>query len=425
MTLLLLLELLILVGLLGFSAFFSGSETALFSLDRVAVEKLKQTHPPRGDTIFRLLRDPPRLLISIVLGNTLVNILASTLAERVSAQLLPGALTWIISAVVMTFLILILGEIVPKTLAISRAPGASLKVAPAISLLDKLLSPLRVVVVAINHLIVGKLPERSPEAPVTKEELATAIRVGGKEGTLNGGALSVITDIFKLGDKTVHQLMTPRNEIVSFEVNTPLDDLYEAIKEKEYSRIPIFAGKKENVIGILYPKDLVIARSRGIEDIKPGNFLRKPYFVPETMKASRLLQQFLQRKIHIALVVDEYGGLSGLITLDDLIEEIVGEIREKGETTPSYEVLGDNSIKIKGRVELDFINEEFCLNLSSNENVTLGGYLCGVTGRIPPPGEIWREGELEFKVLNLKQNRVGEVIIKKPGIGRRMEGEKE
>jgi len=218
--------------------------------------------------------------------------------------------------------------------------------------------------------------------------------------------------------------MTPRNEIVSFEVNTPLSDLYGAIKEKEYSRIPIYAGKKENVIGILYPKDLIIARSRGVEEIKLGNYLRQPYFVPETMKASRLLKQFLRRKIHIALVVDEYGGLSGLITLDDLIEEIVGEIREKGETTPAYEVLDENSIKIKGRVELEFINEEFGLDLKSRKNVTLGGYLCEKTGRIPPPGEIWREGGLEFEVLNLKQNRVGEVIVRQAGIGRK-KGEKE
>ena len=409
------------LALLIASAFFSGSETALFSLSRGRLHRLRQAGAS-GRMAAALMRDPHRVLNTLLLGNMLVNILSSSLAGWISAQILPGSLTWLFSTLVMTFLILILGEIVPKTLAISHPEAASLKVAPAVSLLYKLLSPLRAVINIVNHLIVGRLKEQSPEAPLTKEELATAIRVGGREGTLNGGERDMITDIFELGDKTIHQLMTPRNEIVSYEVNTPLGDLYEAIKEKEYSRIPIYAGKKENVIGILYPKDLVIARSRGIEEVKPGKFLRKPYFVPETMKASLLLNQFLSRKIHIALVVDEYGGLSGLITLDDLVEEIVGEIREKGETTPAYEVLDDNSIKIKGRVELDFINEEFALNLSSRENVTLGGYLCEMTGRIPPPGDIWRDAELEFEVLNLKQNRVGEVIIRKTGIGQKLRG---
>ncbi len=415
------LLLLALVVLLGLSAFFSGSETALFSLDPMALEKLKQKKPARGSTIFRLLDRPQRLLISIVLGNMLVNILASTLAERSSARLFSGgAFHWIFSTVVMTFLILVLGEIVPKTLAIKRAEKVSLKIAPWISIVEVLVMPLRAAVRFVSDRVLGLLGGGKPssEPPLTKEELATAIELGTYEGTLNGDEKEMISEIFELGDKIVRQLMTPRNEIVSFEVDTPLKKVTAVIKEKDYSRIPIYAGKAENVIGFLYPKDLIMARARGAEKIELGSYLRQPYYVPETMKASRLLKEFLDRKIHIALVVDEYGGLAGLIALDDLIEEIVGEIRERGEVRHDYEKLNDDAIKLRGRTELDYIKDEFGLELFSEENVTLSGYLCERIGRLSKPGDVHEEGEVRFEVLTMKGNRIGQVMVGKPGIGK-------
>ena len=358
MTVAFLLLLLFLAILLGFSAFFSGSETALFSLNRLTVEKLKHTHPERGSIISRLLGNPRRLLISIGVGNMLVNILSSTLAERLSFGILSSgplsSLSWIFSTIVMTFIILIFGEVAPKVLAINRAERVSLAIAPAISILEKVVTPLRIVVHFFSDLIIS-IFQRQPlggDTPLTREELTTALQLGTREGTLNGDEEEMISEIFKLGNNTVRQLMTPRNEIVSFEVDIPLEDIAGIIKEKEYSRIPIYSGKVENVIGILYPKDLVMARARQDEPLELGNFLRKPYFVPEIMRASRLLKEFLDRKIHIALVVDEYGGISGLITLDDLIEEIVGEIRERGEVPPVYAVIDEDTIRLKGRLEI-------------------------------------------------------------------------
>jgi len=423
MTVPLILEFVFLAILLGFSAFFSGSETALFSLSRVSVERLRQKHPPRGQMIFRLLSNPRRLLISIVVGNMLVNIFSSSLAERISAHLFFYSslryLAWVFSAVVMTFLILIFGEVIPKMIAINRASGFSLKVAPAILVLDALVSPLRKVIRFISDRAVMILDKKRPpfEAPLTKEELDTAIRLGTHEGTLNGEEREMIAEVFRLGDKSVKQLMTPRTEIVSFEVDTDFSEIAPLIREKEYSRIPIYSGKKENVIGILYPKDLILARARGVEKIELGNFLRRPYFIPPTMEASRLLREFLKKKIHIALVVDEYGGLSGLITLDDLIEEIVGEIRERGEPPLDYETVDENTVRVRGRMELEHINERLGLGLSSEESVTLGGFLCERLGHIPQAGETYREGKVRFEVVNLKGNRIGQVLIKRAGIG--------
>ena len=415
--------LLFLAILLVFSAFFSGSETALFSLSRLTVEKLKHTRPERGLVISRLLSKPRRLLVSVVVGNMLVNILSATLAERLFAGLFSSgplySLAWVFSTIVMTFLILILGEVAPKVLAINRAERFSLAVAPAISLLEKVVSPIRIVVHGISDWIIFFFDKKHhpEETPLTREELTTALHLGSREGTLNGDEKEMITEIFKLGDKSVRQLMTPRNEIASFEVDTPLEEIAAVIKEKEYSRIPIYSGKVENVIGILYPKDLVMARARGAERLNLGEFLRKPYFIPEIMKASHLLKEFLERKIHIALVVDEYGGISGLITLDDLIEEIVGEIRERGETPPEYTIVDEDTIQLKGRLELDFINDEFDLNLAGEKNVTLGGILCECLGHIPQPGEVYQEGDIRFTVVNLKGRRIGQVLIHKKGIG--------
>lgn len=415
--------LLFLAILLVFSAFFSGSETALFSLNRLTVEKLKHTQPERGSIISRLLSNPRRLLVSIVGGNMLVNILSSTLAERLSSGIFSSgplsSLAWIFSTIVMTFVILILGEVVPKVFAINRAESFSLTIAPAISILEKVVTPLRVVVNFVSDLIISIFQNKplSGDTPLTKEELTTALYLGSREGTLNGDEKEMISEIFKLGDKTVSQLMTPRNEIVSFEVDIPLEHIAGVIKEKEYSRIPIYSGKVENVIGILYPKDLVMARARGDASLELGDFLRKPYFVPEIMKAARLLKEFLERKIHIALVVDEYGGISGLITLDDLVEEIVGEIRERGETPPEYTVIDMDTIQLKGRLELEFINEEFGLNLVGEKNVTLGGLLCERLGHIPQPGEVYQERDIRFAVVDLKGRRIGQVLIERKGIG--------
>jgi putative hemolysin len=353
----------------------------------------------------------------------LVNILSSTFAERLFADLFSSgpfsSLAWIFSTLVMTFLILVLGEVAPKVLAINRAERISLTITPAISLLEKVVFPIQIAVNCISNRLISYLDHRPHpvEIPLTKEELTTALHLGSREGALNGDEKEMISEIFKLGDKSVRQLMTPRNEIASFEVDTPLEEISGVIKEKEYSRIPIYSGKEENVIGILYPKDLVMARARKADWLNLGEFLRKPYFIPEIMKASRLLKEFLERKIHMALVVDEYGGISGLITLDDLIEEIVGEIREQGENPPEYTIVDEDTVELKGRLELDYVNDEFDLNLTGEENVTLGGVLCERLGHIPQPGEVYQERDIRFTVVNLKGRRIGEVLIHRKGIG--------
>jgi putative hemolysin len=414
--------LLFLAILLGFSAFFSGSETALFSLPRFSVEKLKQRKPARGEIISRLLARPRRLLISIVIGNMLVNILSSALAERLSFEVFASSslqsAAWIFSTVVMTFIILIFCEVGPKVLAINRSEKVSLAVAPEIFLLQRLVTPLRVVVQAVSDFLISFWEKKKPhrEIPLSREELETALDQGSREGTLNGDEKEMISEIFKLGDKSVRQLMTPRNEIASFEIDTPLEKIAAVIREKEYSRIPIYSGKMENVVGILYPKDLLIARVRGIERPVLADLLRRPYFIPETMKAARLLKEFLARKIHIALVVDEYGGIAGLITLDDLVEEIIGEIRERGDDPPGYEVVGEDTVQLPGRLELEYLNDEFGLDLRGENNVTLGGFLSERLGHLPQPGDVCHLDDIRFTVVSVKKRRVDQVLLYRPGL---------
>lgn len=427
---LLLLETVFLGLLIGFSAFFSGSETAFFSLSRVTVEKLKHRRSDRGALIARLLSHPRRLLVSIVIGNMLVNILSSAVGERLSSQLIPESLqslAWVFSSVIMTMIILILGEIVPKTMALGHAEGVSLRVAPSLLILQNLVAPIRKLVRLVSDQLVALLwrDRVVGDSPLTKEELATAIAVGSREGTLDGEEREMINEIFELGNKTVRQLMTPRNEVVSFELQTPIEKIAEAVRAREFSRIPVYSGREDEIVGILYPKDLVVALSRG-ERIGPlETYLRRAFFVPETMKASRLLKQFLQKKIHVALAVNEYGVFSGLITLDDLVEEIVGEIRDKGESAPDYQVVDEDTVRLRGRTELDFVNEELGLGLASRESVTLGGYLFEKIGRIPEPGDVFEDKDLKIEVLTLKGNRVGQVLIRRRGLGRRVRGEGE
>ncbi|MFH1039209.1 MAG: hemolysin family protein [PVC group bacterium] len=412
-----------------FFRLFSGSETALFSLPPFTVEKLKHQKPGRGTIIYRLLSNPRRLLVSIVASNMLVNIFSATLAARVASTIFASgplrSLAWIFSTVVMTFVILICGEVTPKVLAINRSEKLALAVAPAISLLERVMTPVRVVVNFLSDWILAVFEKSHParESPLTREELTAALDLGSREGTLNGEEREMITEIFKLGDKSVRQLRTPRNEMVVFEIDTPLEEIAAVIREKEYSRIPIYSGKMENIVGILYPKDLVMAQARGVERPVLGDFLRRPFFIPETMKASRLLKEFLERKVHVALVVDEYGGLAGLITMEDLIEEIVGEIRQQGESPREYEIVDENTVRVRGRLELSNINNELKLDLAGKRSVTLGGLICERLGHIPQPGEVWQEGDIRFTVVNLKKHRIGQVEIRGKGIGARLKKE--
>lgn len=396
--------------LLCFSFFFSCTETTLFSLSPFQVKKLSRVR--RGPLVGWLLANPRWLLTSILIGNMFVNILSSMLGESLLRTAFGNEGT-VLAIIVMTFAILVMGEVTPKTIAIQCNTRLAPVVAPVIKLIGGLLYPVRRAVVFVSDGIIGLFGGHAAfEAPpVTEDEIKTAIRIGSREGVVDTREKRMIQGVFDFATRRVATLMRPRNEITAFEAGSPLGEVEEAIRRNGYSRIPVYENTLDNIIGVLYAKDLLGPRGRA-----PGaelrGLLRPAYFVPETKSASSLLREFKRRKAHLALVVDEYGGVSGVVTLEDLIEQIVGEIRDKGEpAAPLFRQLGKNSFAVKARMEITEFNRIFGTDIRDAGNATIGGFLTSRAGRIPQVGYRARHGGLLFTVTAAQKNRVREILV--------------
>ncbi|MBL7068441.1 MAG: HlyC/CorC family transporter [Candidatus Omnitrophica bacterium] len=316
----------LIILLLG-SAFFSGSETALFSLSKIRVKRLQLENTKNSGLLAQLLNRPRRLIISILIGNMLANIMASTTASSFSMRMF-GDKGIGISIVCMTLLILIVGEITPKVIAIRNSEKISLAVIPYVHLASKLFFPIK----KILHLIVNMLTPlfagriKAQRLRLTEEELRKAVELGRREGVLGVREEEMIKGVFKFGDKTAKDVIIPPRRIVAVDISTPLSTIRSIITKKELSRMPVFEERLHNIVGVLYAKDLIIASQKGPFSLR--EILREPFYVDENIKLDELLKKFRTHRVHMALVKNSKGKLLGLVTLQDLLEEIMGQIRD-------------------------------------------------------------------------------------------------
>ena len=414
MTLTIFLSLSGLVILLFLSAFFSGSETALFSLGKLQRRSMKQTKNPRRKFVERLLARPSRLLISISVGNTFVNIMASGLATVLFISLLARQGEFV-AFIAMSAAILIFGEITPKFLAVRNPPRFSLAVAKPLFIFSRLVTPLvrflETTTGSIVHLLEGGR-DAGASAP-TEEELMTVVELGHKEGIVDRVEREMILRAFEFGHLPAEEVMTPRTEIFSLDVRTTPPRARALLQERGVSRVPVYRKSPEDVVGILYAKDLVVDMFSS-----PGTSLKRylhpPYFIPETKRLGPLLWEFQKKGVHIAMVIDEHGALSGLVTMEDLLEEIVGEIvDQKEQPQTEYQLLDKRTIVIVGSMDLSVFNEVFRVELAHPHYKTVAGYVIGHLGRIPREGESFELGGLGFKVLKADLNRIIALRIRK------------
>lgn len=403
--------------LLCFSFFFSCTETTLFSLSNFQVKKLQRLHPNRGAVIARLLANPRRLLISILIGNMFVNIFSSTLGESLMRSLFPGAEGTLYAIFIMTFAILVLGEVTPKTIAIQCNVRFAPLVAPIINTIGTIEYPVRRIVRAVSDKIISIFTPTIPptETAVTQDEIKTAIKIGSREGIVDSQQKEMIQGVFDFASKRVAAIMRPRNEIVAFDLTSPLGDVERAIKAHEFSRLPIYDKTLDNIVGVVYAKDILRNEGPSPAGADLKSMLRSVYFVPETLTAASLLREFKRRKTHLAIVVDEYGGVSGLVTIEDLLEEIIGEIRDKGDAVPLYQKLDDDSYRINARMELEPFNQLLGSSLSDQRSATIGGFLVSQIGIIPPEGYRFSYGGLQFVVSATEKSSIREIIVRKGG----------
>ncbi len=317
--------------LLCLSAFFSGSETSLFSLSKISVRRLKVDNARNSAIVESLLGSPTDLLITILIGNMFSNVFAASIAAAISIKMW-GEKGVGISIAAMTAIVVVFCEIMPKIIAIKNARRFSLFASPSIAFFSQLVFPLRFVLSRLAEAMLSFLSRsaKKTESYITKDELESAIKVGySKEGILDREEAEMMEDVLQLSDKRVKDVMVNERDIVSFPVDMPMAAMSLAIKEAELSRIPVYEENKSSILGILYAKDLLrklLDPSGGIDIRK---LLREPYYVGREMRLNLLLREFISRKIHLALVRDNDGRLAGLVTLEDLLEEIIGDIRDK------------------------------------------------------------------------------------------------
>ncbi|HVZ79698.1 MAG TPA: hemolysin family protein [bacterium] len=416
----------ILFGLLLFAMFFAAVETSLLSLPRPILKQRTQLPGPLG-MAYRAWQDHPnRLLTSMLIGTNITTIAASTLAAYMAIHLSevhgwsPTVTGTVVSAAV-TVVIIIFAEALPKLVGRSFSTQMAGFLIVPIYLFDRVLSPLNwVMAKALGGLFPGL--SHNSVALVTEEDVKHLIDMGQEAGTIYEEEKRMIQSIFEFTDTKVGKVMIPRTDMFCVDIATPLDDLVEVVVEKGYSRVPVFKGNRDNIVGIIHTRDLLsIWKHR--ELIVVQDILRKPYFVPESMRVDRLLREFRRGRFHMAIVVDEYGGTAGVVTLEDLIEEIIGEIRDEHETAEEKAIAKqeDGSFVIEADVALDEVNEALGVNLVPKGDVaSLGGYITEVMGKVPRKGRVLEDREVVFKVLEASDKallRVRAVKRKTPWTG--------
>ncbi|KXS50537.1 MAG: hypothetical protein A8274_323 [Halanaerobium sp. 4-GBenrich] len=405
------LELFSLFILILLSSFFSGSETAFMSVNRVKIKEKVQRGDEQAAKVDKLLHDQTKLLTTILIGNNLVNIAASSIATALSIELFGSKGVGIATGIV-TLLILIFGEITPKSLGNNH----SIKYAKAASIplyyLEIILSPFIFIFTKIVNLFV-KDKNLISSAFLSEEEIRRFVDVSQREGVIKETEQEMIQSVFEFDDTLVKEIMIPRIDMVCIEKNASLNELIKMGVEKGHSRIPVFEESIDNIIGLIYIKDLLELLLEERSNINIEEFVKPIYFIPEGKPINQLLSEMKERKEHMAVVVDEYGGTAGLITIEDLLEEIVGDIQDEFDLEKSYiEVIDDNTLLLDGRVDIEELNEYLKNPLVESDNYeTLSGLILYYLNRLPVKGEKLELEDMTLVIESIIDNRIRKIKL--------------
>ena len=398
--------------LLCLSAFFSASETALMSLSKIRLMHMQEENVRGASVIARLKENSSKLLGTILVGNNLVNICASSIATVLAIEYFGDTGVGIATGI-MTVLVLIFGEITPKALAAQNSEKVSLIVARPVSLLTYLLSPIVFVFTQIASLFIRLLGGKNSayEPTITEEELKTILNVSKEEGVIEDHERTMICNVFDFGDQLIKDVMIPRTDMVAININATYDEIINFIKTEQYSRYPIYNNRLDNIVGILNVKELVFYRNSE-ETFDMKKFMKKPYYTFEYMKTCELFSEMKKRRTHMAIVLDEYGGTAGIITIEDLIEEIVGDIHDEYDTqAKQIETIREGEYVVDGSTRIEQLNELIGTRIESEHYDSIGGFIIGVIGRLPQQGESVEHENTKFIVENIEKNRVKKIRV--------------
>ena len=423
-------DLLLIFVLIFVNGFFSASEIALISLRKSRVRHLVKTGHSSARRVQKLQEEPERFLGTVQIGVTLVGTLASTLGgviavERIEPLLLSAPLDFVQKAAepiavglvvtAITYVTLVVGELVPKSLALRYSERIAFMASAPLDVLSKFFAALLHVLNLSNNVILRffKIYGAQESPLISEDEVKYLIREGRKSGIFEPSEEDLIHSVFRFTDTVVKEVMVPRTDIVAVETGTGIEEILRIMNNRGFSRLPVYADTIDNIVGIVYLKDILPLHMAN-KPFQLDLVLRKPYIVPPNKNVSVLLKEMREKRIHLALVGDEYGGTDGLVTMEDLIEEIVGDIRDEQEKElREIDEIAANRFIVDGKTDIGKVNDRVGVSIPEDEFETIGGFVLGLFGRLPAEGDQVRFNNLMFTVLRLRKNRIARIRMLK------------
>ncbi len=415
------LELLALLGLILLNAFFVAAEYGLVTSRRTRIMELEHGGNRRARAVLRITADPPRFIAAMQLGVTISSLAIGALGEQVLAHRLDSVmasfLAILVALLIVTYLHVVLGELVPKGIALGHPERTALAVSAPVHGFFLVFRPLIWLLEESTGLILRALRQRPPGAEHeahSEAELRMLLSSSADQGEIEYGEREMLYKVFDFGDKEVSAVMVPRPEVVAISVDLPPEDVLQSVLESPYTRYPVYRESLDDIIGVLHIRDLIVAmHDRGLAAVSMEELVRPAYMVPETKDLAALLTEFRRTNQHLAVVIDEYGSMEGIVTLEDLLEEIVGEIEDEFDLPDeTVERVSDDTIRIDGTFPIDDFNEQFACALPHEDYHTVAGFVFGQLGRGAEPGDEVSHDGLTFHVDSVEGQRIDRLTVK-------------
>jgi putative hemolysin len=421
-------QLTLIVILTLLNAFFASAEMAIVSLNKNRLKLLAEEGNKKAKFLEKLLEEPTKFLSTIQVGITLAGFFSSAsaatgisddLAQYLNKFSIPysSEISLVLVTIILSYITLVFGELFPKRIALQKSETIAMFSVTPIIYISKITIPFVKLLSASTNVLVRLtgMDREDLEEKVSKEEIRSLVEVGQEHGVINETEKEMINSIFEFDDKLAEEVMTPRTEVYLINIETSVQEFLDELLEEKYSRVPVFEGDSDNIIGILYMKDFFIeARKHGFENVDIRTILHPAYFVPERKNIDELFKELQSSKQHMAVLIDEYGGFSGIVTIEDLIEEVMGNIDDEfDDDEPDIKKIDNNTFLVNGLLAIDELNDNLNINLDSEGYDTVSGFLVDLIGRIPNDGEeeVIEHDNIVFKIEEVKEKRINKVMV--------------
>lgn len=408
------LMILALIGLLILSAFFSSSETAFVSLQQIRIRHLEHVGTRGIHRVRRLFDRSEETLVTILIGNNLVNTGSAALATVLASELLGAQAGAIVATVVITVALLIFGEITPKTVAIRHGERLAQIYAPFLELFNLLFKPFAIIMTWIASAVASLAGASTRDRALSQDEIRTVIMMGEEAGVLRQAETEILRNVLKLEQTEVSEIMMPRINVTGVQADEPIGDIAQTIAIKGFTQMPVYETDMDSIIGVVHAKDILLRAHGGDNSMKARDAMRSALFVPETKTIVSMLNEMRERRTQMAIVIDEYGGTAGIVTLEDLIEEIVGEITsEYGTERRLIRSMSPQEAVVDAAISIPDFNEAMEVELPAEDADTLGGFIFEQLGRIPDPGDAFQTDGLDVHILSMSGQRINMVRVRR------------